>query len=67
MIEEAFLNVLITENFNIHSNISTFNENYSYDAVAISNEIKQVMKDRNAEFSLDVPINQQLNKIVLEF
>lgn len=67
ILEEAFLNVLITDKFNIHSDIRTFNNCYKVNSIEIAYEIKQILKKRNADFSLEMPIAQQLDKIVLEF
>lgn len=67
IIEEAFLNVLITDKFNIHSDISIFEENNSGNSWQIANEIKTVLKNRNINYSLDLAINKQLNQIVYDF
>lgn len=65
--EEASLNSRITRGFNIHDSISIFDDNYPYNTQNISNDIKQIMNKRNSEFSLDLPIAKQLEKICLKF
>jgi hypothetical protein len=67
ILEEAFLNALITQEFNIHSGISTFKDYYTAESTIISVEIKRVLKNRNADFDPSKPISQQLNQVVLEF
>lgn len=67
ILEEAFLNVLITREFNIHSGLSTFKDYYTAEPTAISAEIKRVLKNRNVDFDTAIPISQQLDRVVLEF
>lgn len=67
ILEEAFLNALITDKFNIHSDLRTFDDYYIPDSGAIATEIKQILRKRNETFSLDLSISQQLDKVVLEF
>lgn len=63
ILEEAYLNVLITELFDIHSDMSIFEDNYPFSSLIISREIKQIMKNRNKSFSLQLPISKQLEMI----
>jgi hypothetical protein len=65
--EEANINSRITKLFNIHNDIGVFENDYPTNTFLIAKDIKQVMKNRNPEFSLDLPIRQQLDKITLEF
>ena len=63
ILEEAYLNALITELFDIHSDMSIFEDSYPCSSLTISREIKQIMKNRNKSFSLQLPISKQLEMI----
>jgi hypothetical protein len=63
ILEEAYLNVLITKLFDIHGDMSIFEDSYPCSSLTISREIKQIMKNRNKSFSLQLPILKQLEMI----
>lgn len=65
--EEASLNSRITKFFNIQDGISTFDNVYPYNTQDISIDIKKIMNKRNPEFSTNISIAKQLEKISLEF
>lgn len=61
--EEASLNARITTQFDIHSDISVFDDRYPQNTILIAQDIKSVMKSRNPKFSMHLPIDKQLDKI----
>jgi hypothetical protein len=63
--EEASFNSRLANYFNIHNDICAFGNDYPSDTLSMAKDIKQVMKNRNPEFLLELPISQQLDKIVL--
>lgn len=65
--EEACLNSKITNFFNIHSDLSIFNIEYPENTLLISKDIKNILHKRNSEFSINLPIEHQLEKIIVDF
>lgn len=64
VIEEAYLNVLITKQFDIHGDLSIFNsEMYPTQLCIITEEIKQVLKNRNSNFDVCTPISDQWEQV----
>lgn len=64
IVEEAFLNTLITKQFDIHDQLSVFTQDtYPTTTDIIIKEIKQVLKSRNSEFDVNKPISDQWEQV----
>lgn len=65
LMQESYLNFLITKNLDIHKNIHTFEEEkLTLSSELISQEIKNIMHCQNSNFKLTAPINQQIKVII---